>query len=130
MTHLGVQEAVNDFSINHRAAANTGADRQVKDVRNAAPCTPAGFPGRGGVDVGVEADRYVERALHSSGEIEVLPFLLGRGSDVAEGGRFGVEIDRAESADADGAEIATLLRAEEFDDLPQGCVGSSGWDGG
>ena len=104
--HLGVQQAMNDFAIDQRAAADAGSHGEVEDVSDAATGSPAGFAGRRGVHVGVEADRNVERLLQGSGKVEVLPLLLGGGSDVAEGRGFGMEIDGSERADADRAQVA------------------------
>ena len=90
VTHLGVQETVNDFSIHHRAAANTGADRQVKDVRNAAPGTPAGFTGElftPAQDAGVEEQVGVAR-LHATiaRNVEVPAAFRGDDTDVLAAG--------------------------------------------
>jgi hypothetical protein len=54
--HFGVQLSMHQLSVDHGAAADPGADRQVDKVRLALSRAPFGFAQRRSVDVGVEAD--------------------------------------------------------------------------
>jgi hypothetical protein len=85
VAHLRMEQSVDHFSIHQCSAADPGAHSEVENIRNTAPCAPTRFAGSSGVDVGVEADRYVEFALQGSGQIEILPVGLGCGRDKAEG---------------------------------------------
>ena len=89
----------------HRAAADSGADRQVEEIGEAARGAPSRFAERRAVHVGVEADRQVEALANGAREVEIAPARLRRRRDVAVRPRIRVQVDRSERRDADGPQL-------------------------
>lgn len=128
VAHFGVDEAVEEFTVDDGTTSDAGADGEVDAVGETAGGSPASLGESGGVNVGVETDGDIEGPGESSGEVSELPASFGGGGDMAPGGRCGVEIDGAETANAEGFERAG--GGKEFEATGYGFSGSGGGDDG
>ena len=89
------------LAVDHAAAAEPGADRQIDKCVEPLGRAPPVFAQRSAVDIGVEADRHTQRRLERADKVRMCPVGFWRGGDIAVGGRPQVGIDRPKTRDAD-----------------------------
>ncbi len=125
--HLRVDQAMDQLPVDHAAPTDARADGQVDEGVQSLGSAPAVFAQGGGVYVGIEAHRYTQRPPDRSGNIGVSPARLGRGGDVAEGGRIRLRIHWAKRGDADGCQRLVFLMLLK---KPNGPADGLFWSGG
>ena len=94
------------LAVDHAAAAEPGADRQVDKCVEPLGGAPPVFAQRSAVDIGVEADGHAQRCLERADKVSMCPVGLRRGGNIAVGGRPQVGIDRPKTRDADRRPVA------------------------
>src|SRR3974390_2609805 len=96
VTDLRMHEAVQGRAVNHDAAANSRADREIDQVCNVARRAPAMLRQGRRVDIGVETDGALELPRERAGHVRAAPAGFGRAAEatVARGCR--VQLRRAE----------------------------------
>ena len=73
MSHLGVEQSVDDLAVHYGSAADSGSYGEIEEVGNATARTPAGFACGRRIDVGIKANGNVERALQGARQVTLLP---------------------------------------------------------
>ena len=114
MPHLGMARAVDRAAVDDRAAAEARAYRDVDEAVEPAAGAPADLAERGRVNVGVEPDGYLQLLADWAHDVCIAPARLGRGGDVPVRRRTGLQVDRAERADANGRQRGLpVMRQQE-----------------
>ena len=112
--HFGVHQTVQQRAAGHPTAADAGADGQIEEGIQVPGRPPAVLAQGRAVDVGLKADRNIQRPPHRAGQIGVGPTRLGRGGNKAVGGRSRLQIDRPEGGDAHRCQPVPV-RPQELD---------------
>ena len=94
-----MHQPVKNAAVDDRAAADAGANGEIKKVGQVLGRAPAGLAERGGVDVGIKTNWHAQSIAHCARQIVILPSRLRRGGDVAKCKRSAVQINRPERAD-------------------------------
>jgi hypothetical protein len=109
------------------AAADTGTDREVDEAVGSAPVAPVVFGERGGVDVGIDANRTREPARQPWHDLSTGPTGLGGGANTAEVLGQRVEGDGPEAAYPERRERRDLPPAAQPPDQAfKGRIGITG----
>ena len=85
VSELRVQHAVHEVTAGEDAGTDAGTDRDVDGIRETARLSIGDLTEERTVDIGIEADRYAERALQCADDVKVRPSLLRSGRDIAVG---------------------------------------------
>ena len=102
MPHLGVASTVKYSMIDDSAAADAGADRNVEGSVQAARRTPPGLRQRRAIHIGVKTDRYPQRPVQRSENVEIPPAGFRRIRDMTVCGRARSNVNGSKTADARG----------------------------
>ena len=101
-------------AVDDRAAADAGANGEIKKVGQILGRAPARLAECGGVHVGVKTNRNAQSIAHRARQIVILPSCLRRGGDVAKCKRGAVQIDRSERANPHRLQFALGFVAQEL----------------
>ena len=124
VSHLGVDQAVQDTAINNCSSADAGADRQIEKIREILRGPPACFPERGSVDISIKTYWHAQGISHRSSQIVILPSGLGCGSYIAKCERRPVQVNRPKRADAHRLQFAFGFLPQKLDGSGEGGIGS------
>ena len=99
-----MQQAMQGTTVDDGPPADPSADGEVNQWIDALPGTPEGLAEGRRIHIGVKAHWHAKPGAQGTGDIGLLPAGLGGGSDITIGRAGGVQLQRAEGADADGLE--------------------------
>ena len=91
-------------SVDDQANADSGSDRDVGKIVEAAPSAPSHLGKRGPVDVGIEQRRHSRHLGQPRSDVGMRPAGLGGRPHLAVGRGCRVDVDRAEARNAEGLE--------------------------
>src|SRR5579872_6106365 len=114
MTHLWMQQTMHQHPVAETATTDAGAYGQIEQCVQSLPCAPAPLAQDSSVDIGIEADGYVQRLPDAPNQVGMRPAWLRCRGDAAVVWRATIQRDGAERADTNGADFILL---EECDDL-------------
>ncbi len=127
--HLRMEHAVEKPPVNHRAAPDPGAHREINKRLQPLCCPPTALSKSGRVHIRFQVNRDAEGLLKRFHQVRAGPSRLGGSGDRSKGGRIRVQIQGAESADPDGLKLgpeALEKRDHALQGLRRRCGGDAG----